>query len=315
MLRFLPPPKVLRKAIPIALVLLLPVAIAGWLGGLGVAIVTMLALAIAVGQAPNTRGATQSLFVLAIAVVAAVGSLTVGHPAADVIVVSLAALLVYPGNRVSAGLLSMAPVLAVLEGIGVVKVGWVAAFFAALLAGIYVVLVVRLMRIRMTPRPVAPAMAARHAIVLSVMCGAAAWVSIVRDLPHGYWVIVTIAVVLRPSISESTTMVRDRVIGTVIGSLIAVIVGDALPEGLVWVVVAVFLWLDIGYTLVHRTVGAAIATTVLVVVMVAPSTDGGTLATAGDRLLWTLVGAGLAVVAGLFLRGADTSEAVVAPIA
>jgi hypothetical protein len=314
-LRFLPPPKVLRKAIPIALVLLLPVGIAGWLGGLGVAIVTMLALAIAVGQAVNTRGATQSWFVLAIAVVAAIGSVTTGNTAADVIVVSLAALLAYPGNRVSAGLLSMAPVLAVLEGLGVVKVGWVAAFFAALLAGIYVVLVVRLMRIRLTPRPVKPALAARHAVVLAVICGAATWVSIVQDLPHGYWVIVTIAVVLRPSISESTVMVRDRVIGTVIGSLIAVIVGDTLPEGAVWVVVAVFLWLDIGYTLVHRTVGAAIATTVLVIVMVAPSTDGGTWTTAFDRLVWTLVGAALAVVAGLFLRGADTpDDSVAAPL-
>jgi hypothetical protein len=308
MLRFLPPPKVLRKAIPIALVLLLPVGIAWWFGGLGVAIVTMLAVAIAVGQAPNTRGATQSVFVLVIAVVAAVGSMTFGHNAADVVVVSLAALLAYPGNRASAGLLSMAPVLAVLEGIGVVKVGWVAAFFAALFAGIYVVLVVRLMRIRMTPRPVPRALAARHAILLALMCGATAWIVTVRDLPHGYWIIVTLAVVLRPSVSESTSMVRDRVVGTVIGSLIAVIVGDTLPEGAVWVVVAVFLWLDIGYMLVHRTVGAAIATTVLVIVMVAPSTDGGTLTTAADRLVWTLVGAALAVVAGLFLRGADTPD-------
>ena len=316
LLRFLPPPKVLRKAIPIALVLLLPVGIAGWLGGLGVAIVTMLALAIAVGQAPNTRGATQSLFVCAIAVVAAIGAMTFGHDAADVVVVSLAALLAYPGNRASAGLLSMAPVLAVLEGLGVVKVGWVAAFFAALFAGIYVVLIVRLMRIRLTPRPVQPALAARHAVVLAVMCGGAAWVSIVRDLPHGYWVIVTIAVVLRPSVRESTSMVRDRVIGTVIGSLIAVVVGDTLPEGAVWVVVAVFLWLDIGYTLVHRIVGASIATTVLVIVMVAPSTDGGTWSTAFDRLVWTLVGAALAVVAGLFLRGADQapSDAVATPV-
>jgi hypothetical protein len=307
----LPPTPVLRKAIPIAVILLLPVLVAGLLGGVGIAIVSMLAVAVAVGQAPLTRGATQSLFVIAIAVVAAVGTLTFGHPLTIAIVVALSALLAYPGNRASAGLLSMAPVLVVLEGLGVVKVGWVAAFFASLLVGIYVVLVVRLRRLRMTPQPVGAGLAARHAIALAVLTGFAAWMVTVRDLPHGYWVIVTLAVVLRPSISESSAMVRDRIVGTVIGSLIAVLAGVFLPQGVAWVVVGLALWLDLGYRLVHRTVGAAIATTVLVIVMVAPSSDGGTWTTAGERLAWTLVGAALAVVAGLFLRHADEAQAPV----
>lgn len=302
----LPPTPALRTAIPVSLILLLPVAIAGLIGGIGIAIVSMLALAIAVSQAPLTRGATQSLFVFAIAVVAALGTLTLGHHAAIAVVVALSALLAYPGDRASAGLLSMAPVLVVLEGLGVVKVGWVAAFFASLLVGGYVVLVIRLRRLRMTPQPVVVGLAARHAIALAVLTGGVAWLVTVRDLPHGYWIIVTLAVVMRPSMSESSTMARDRVVGTVIGSLIAVLVGVLLPQSVAWVVVALALWLDLGYRLVHRTVGAAIATTVLVIVLVAPASDGGTWTTAEERLVWTLVGAALAIVAGLFLRRAGT---------
>jgi hypothetical protein len=298
----------MRKAVPISAILLLPVVIAGSIGGIGVAFVSMLALAIGVGQATTSRGATQSIFVVAIAVVAAVGTLTTGHSVAMAVVVALSALLAYPGNRVSAGLLSMAPVLVVLEGLGVVKVGWVAAFFAALISGIYVVLVVRLLRVRLPARPVSRDIAARHALLLAVLCGVSAWVVTEQALPHGYWIIVTVAIVLRPSERESNSMVRDRVIGTVVGSVIAVLVGEFLSQGAAWVVVAVFFWLDLGYMLVHRTVGAAIATTVLVVIMVAPSTTGGTWTAAGERLMWTLVGGALAVVAGLFLRGSNGAE-------
>jgi len=292
----------------IAVIVLIPVALAGWAVGVGGVILSLLVVVITVSQAVVTRGPTQSLFVLLIGVVAALGPVAHQRPIGVAVVVGLAAILSYPGNLASAGLLALAPVVALLEGIGEIGLASWQALIISLLVGAYVLVVVRIMRVRLPAHPTSRSLAARHAAALAISCVGFAYVVAHHNFPHGYWVIATLAVVLRPSTNESRNVARTRIVGTVVGALIAVVVAVTLPQSLAVVASGVMVWLLVGYTLARRTLAAVVTTSVLIITVVSASVSGDTVAIAGQRLLWTFVGATVAVVLGLFLNEVDDAS-------
>ncbi len=301
-LALLPARPVMIGAIKLLLVVLLPVAVAGlFLGGGGV-IVSGLVVVMTVAQATVTRGSTQSWFVLAVAVFAALGTLGHHHPLVVALTVAAAALLSYPANRVSAGLLGLAPVLVVLEGLGDINLVWWQALLCAFLVGCYIVAVVRILYLRVPASPVSQQIALTHAIVFALAAAGFAFIVVKHDLPHGYWMIVTLAVVLRPNGSESRLAARERVAGTIIGSLIAVLVAMVLPTSVALVFAALLLWLVLGYMLSHRQLATVITTSVFVIVVVSSTGTTDTLTVAWQRLLWTAIGAATALVLGLLLQ-------------
>jgi hypothetical protein len=308
--RLLPPNHALVVAVKVVVLLAIPVGIAAWAAGVDAAVVCALVLVITIAQAVVTRGGTQSWFVLLTAAVVVAGSLISRESIGIAIFVALVALLTYFGNRASAGLLSLLPVLAILLGLDIVSVSALTGGIVAILAGAYGIIAVRLTRLRLPRAPVSAPIAIRHAVVLATLSGVITYCVAQYKWPYGYWVVVTLAIVLRPSVRESSKLVRDRVIGTVVGSIVAVAIGAFLPSQLVWVVIAIAAWLQIANTLAQRTVAATVGTSVLVILAVAPAVSHGVLIAAGERLGWTLFGAVLAVGAGFFMS--DRSAAATA---
>jgi len=93
--------------------------------------------------------------------------------------------------------------------------------------------IARLMRFgRRPPQPVDRELAWRHAVVLGIAAGLSLVAGELLDLAHGYWVAVTLLVVLRPVPGERRASVRQRLAGTLLGAGVALLVVWLLPATL-----------------------------------------------------------------------------------
>ncbi|MFM7224989.1 MAG: FUSC family protein [Actinomycetota bacterium] len=78
----------------------------------------------------------------------------------------------------------------------------------------------------------------RHAVRLGLTIGVAIIVAEWLDLPHAYWLPLTVAWVSRPGLGETTVKVAARVLGTVLGIGIAAFVVEVLDPGAVGLALA-----------------------------------------------------------------------------
>ena len=141
----------------------------------------------------------------------------------------------------------------------------------------------------------------RHALRLSVAGAAGALVAGFADLGHGYWIPLTVVMVLRPETAHTYT----RCVGRVAGNALGIVVASGLvlllhPTGLLAAAFAV-VFLAVAYlasSLGYLAVSAALAAAIVFLVDI-----GGTAgpATLSDRLLATLIGGALAVLAHVAL--------------
>lgn len=79
---------------------------------------------------------------------------------------------------------------------------------------------------------------ARHAVRLGVTVGAATALAAALDLPHPYWLPLTVAWVSRPGLGETTVKVAARVLGTVLGIALAAFIVEILDPGRVGLALA-----------------------------------------------------------------------------
>ena len=137
----------------------------------------------------------------------------------------------------------------------------------------------------------------RHAIRLTAVVLAATLIAHVLGLDRGYWIPVTAALVLRPDYAATMSRGISRGVGTVLGvgvaSLLAVTVH---PEGVaLGIVVGVFTWFAAS-TLTASYFLFSVAITGTVVFLLA-TIDPSPVSDAEQRLLSTVIGAALALVA------------------
>jgi hypothetical protein len=136
----------------------------------------------------------------------------------------------------------------------------------------------------------------RHAVRLAVVLPLCELIADVTPLKRGYWIALTAGVVLRPDYRATMHRGVTRALGTVLGVGIASLLvlthpGTAAEATLVvvlaWVAFAVF---QASYTLFSSSL-----TALVVVLLGLVTTD--TLGTAGDRLIDTLIGGAIALLA------------------
>src|SRR6185312_4892744 len=75
------------------------------------------------------------------------------------------------------------------------------------------------LRANLTPRSVA----FRHAVRMAACLSAALWISRLLQLPHGYWLPMTAAIVLRPDFAATFNFGLLRVLGTVLGLVLTTV--------------------------------------------------------------------------------------------
>jgi uncharacterized membrane protein YccC len=136
----------------------------------------------------------------------------------------------------------------------------------------------------------------RHAIRLAAAVGAGVAVERFADVPHGYWIPVTVLMVLRPETAHTYTRCVGRIAGNAVGIVVASIVTMIWqPAGLSAAVLAVVA-LGIAYAISgfgYLALSAALAAAVVFLIDVSAVADAGAMA---DRLIATLIGGALAIL-------------------
>ena len=137
----------------------------------------------------------------------------------------------------------------------------------------------------------------RHATRMAVLVPASALAGEYTPLARGYWIPLTVAVVLRPDFTGTFTRGAARTLGTLIGVAIAgVALATLHPDRSVSIVViGILAWGT--YALFMASYAAAIACLTAIVVLLVGLIAPDTISTANDRLLDTLTGGALALAA------------------
>ncbi|HYZ54654.1 MAG TPA: FUSC family protein [Streptosporangiaceae bacterium] len=138
--------------------------------------------------------------------------------------------------------------------------------------------------------------AGRHALRLAVVAAIGEIVAVASGLPHGYWIVLTILIVLRPDYTSTIYRSVQRAAGTVIGAGLGVATALLLHVGTAAVVAAVGVTMTIAYAVFAANyLLYAVFLTDFVVILLA--LIGQTAEqTAVTRLVGTAVGGALALI-------------------
>jgi uncharacterized membrane protein YccC len=139
--------------------------------------------------------------------------------------------------------------------------------------------------------------AGRHALRLTVVVLAAEYISRHVPLQRSYWMVVAAATTLRPEFGATFTRGTERVVGTCLGVGLAGAIAVILhPAGGVTIAI-VGLLACAGYAVFAASFAAGFAFITALVVFLLNAISPDTLATAWARLIDTLVGGGLGLLA------------------
>ncbi|AFC86423.1 FUSC family protein [Frateuria aurantia] len=138
--------------------------------------------------------------------------------------------------------------------------------------------------------------ALRHAIRYSLLLGLAVVASHVLAMPHGYWLPMTVAIVLRADFAATFRFGLLRVVGTLLGLVLTTLLLHVTPdETTAHVAMAIVLCMAFRYlATVHY--GVAVATLTGVVVIMLDMAGIAPTAAIADRVDNTLLGSGMALL-------------------
>jgi MFS family permease len=291
-----PDPGTLKASAFLIAVVLVPGAIAQAVGGLNASVTVGLCSGAAMSFGTLMRARTAALVTLALGAAAAAGALVAGYPWLSGLVVCLAIVLTAPANAYSAGMLMMAPILTMVFAVTERGWPWWRAGMWGVIGGLIGLAIALVMKFGQRPRqPLPRALAWRHAIVLGVAVGVAIVAAELLGLGHGYWVAVTLIVVLRPVPGERRDYVRQRLAGTLLGAAVALAVVWLLPTSLLLPAAFVFLVVLASYAMSDNYFMQTLFLTPMLLIFL--SADGAAQVTVEltlQRVAFTVVGVLLA---------------------
>jgi uncharacterized membrane protein YccC len=139
--------------------------------------------------------------------------------------------------------------------------------------------------------------AGRHAVRLAVVVVIAELISVHLPLHRGYWMVVAAATVLRPEFGATFTRGTERALGAALGVALAGAIAVAFnPSGGTTVaIIGVMAW--IGYSVFPASFAVGFGFITALVVFLLNIVTPDTLSIAGARLLDTLIGGALGLIA------------------
>jgi uncharacterized membrane protein YccC len=149
------------------------------------------------------------------------------------------------------------------------------------------------LRANLTPRSVA----FRHAVRMAVCLSAALWISRLLQLPHGYWLPMTAAIVLRPDFAATFNFGLLRVLGTVLGLVLTTVLLHITPNE-PWAHLALMTVLCMAFRYLataHYGIAVAALTGTVVILLSFEGVNSG--AAVSDRVINTALGCGMALLA------------------
>lgn len=251
------------------MVLLIPLIVVNAIVG-GKALLPAVMGFLAVAVVPYCTRSQAAVMVTGLALTGVVSTMAAGTWWA-VLVMVLACLAAGAASRLSAGVFGMAPIVASILTLDPPKNPPLVVGIVMLAVGAYVAVVVHLLKFHLTPSPLTWEVAARHAVVQALACGIALAVALYFDLPKGYWLVMTLAIVLRPFRSESLTKNRQRILGTLIGAVLAMMLSP-VPKAWHLLLVAVCLTLMFAYAALKNYVLQVTFMTPMIILLVSSGT-------------------------------------------
>lgn len=287
--------------------IMIPSSVATAIGGTyaGMAFGIAAGFVMAVTPFANTAQALGSA-VLA-AALAALSSLAGETPWAVAALMLVAAALLGLTNQHSAGLMTLAPAIVIIFGPAPLDFTWWQAAAYVLAGGIVGWIVIRIFRFSAERNPVPAGVAWRHAIVLGVLSAAAMYWALANDISHGYWIAVTLVVALRPLPEQRADTLRGRLLGTLLGAVIAFAAIVALPTWLEALVAAVCLLLLAAYSMSGDYFMQTLFLTPMLLIFATLGDEAQGITYTSERVFYTVVGVGLGVAALVVLDRWDAA--------
>jgi hypothetical protein len=289
----------------LTLVILVPTVVAYAAFGEPAALAVALGFVISLTPATKLRPSHALAAVVPAAMTGAVAVALAGQAFPAACFVALACLLVAPANVLQNGLLAGIPTVAAVYATLPMQQapGTVAA---GMLAGGAIAVGVATRAHRSGELVGVDARTSwRHAIAMAASVGLVVLVITALDQPHGYWIPMTMTLVLRPYGAETLAVARDRISGTLAGAVLALLMVLVLPSWTAYLASVVLLVLIIAYAALGRYAQEVLFLTPFVVLL---GTGGAAADTAGlalQRVLATLLGTVLAGAIAMALARAD----------
>lgn len=294
------PSRVLRLSGLLASALLVTVVVGYVLGGIPAA------LAVGMGAMAASRPALLGqpgqavLLTLPVAMAGAVAVSLRGDALAGALFVALCCLMTVPAGVISGGLLATLPTVAsVLVAVpGAFEVGHTLLW---MLVGSVVTIGLGLLIPVPEPMPPLPMHEAwPHAVAMAVAAGGVVFAVLALDLRHGYWVALTLTVLLRPVHSETWRAAGQRIAGTLGGTVLALVLASFVPLWGLAIALLVCAVLMLAYALIGDTTRQVLFMTPTVVLL---GSAGQVGTAAAERVVATLLGCLLAGALALLLAG------------
>ncbi len=306
------PRPTLKVAVVLTVVMLIPTAAAYWAFGEPAGLAVALGFVISLTPATKLRPGYALAAVVPAAMTGAVAVAVSGQAFPAACFVALACLLVAPANVLQNGLLAGIPTIAAVYSTLPMdqEPGTVAA---GMLAGGAIAVAV----VSRAARPsglvgVDVRTSWRHASAMAASVGLVVFAITALDQPHGYWIPMTMTLVLRPYGRETLSIARDRISGTLAGAVLALVLVLVLPDWAALLVGAALLVLIVAYAALGRYALEILFLTPFIVLLGSTGAATDTAELALQRIMATLLGAVLAGLIALALARADRQDADIA---
>lgn len=150
-------------------------------------------------------------------------------------------------------------------------------------------------------KPVTSAVAVSYAIIMGTITGVTACVLLLRNPSHqGTWLLLTLVILLQPAVHDTISRSIARTLGTILGVGVAAVLGQLVTATTVRLILAaIFLFgaLLVRYALKRPYWQYVSLLTPAVILM--DSASGGMTGNIEDRVLFTLLGAAVAIAVAL----------------
>ena len=280
---------------------------------------TTAALGLAMGYTgcllPATRLPARYALLLTVplAMTATVAAALPGQPFVAACFVALACLLVAPATMLDAGVVAGLPTVAAVYLTLPVEQDPAQVAMWVLAGGALGVLVLARVGRPAALRGLPARTAYVHAGTMAVAVGLTVLVVLHWEVPHGYWIAMTLTMVLRPFGAETRRLARQRVAGTLAGALVALALAALLPPWAALAAAGLLLVLMVGYAVLDRYGPTVACSTPFIVLLGAGGGGVAALGLAVERVGATVVGAVVAAGIALALargeEGADDAAA------
>lgn len=305
-----PQPGTLPTTLKLLVAILIPSVIVSAFGGVSASMAFGLAMGLGMAVTPVSRPHQAALLLGLGAALGGLASWAGSTPWAIAVLMFVASILFAATNQRSAGLLSLTPVMVILFGPGPIDLTWWSAVLWILAGGLVGALITRLLKFTAPTLPVERRTAWEHGFAVGLLCAVVMYWTLAANIPHGYWIAVTVVMALRPLANQRRETLNGRLIGTFLGAVIALLVVLFLP---VWgaVIVAVLcLFFLVWYSMGGAYLMQALVLTPMLLIFASLGDVERGLELTIERVIFTVVGIGAAVALALLLRRWESRRAV-----